>query len=272
MLLALTVLSAGISAHTKDKVAILVAQYGSTVTETCKKTIDLIFEDIKTANPDAEVREAYIADAVRNKMEKMGVHKDSPTDALLKLHLDGYNKVIVLPTLLLDGTEMDVLRKQISKVESLFDNVTVSPPLLNTIGDFQSLFPILVSSAPKSKGGIILVGHGNAYSSTGSYSMIEDMLQESGHDRFFVSTIEGYPTVRSTVVKLKKARIDNVTLIPLLLVCGNHTLTDINGQFRRILEDEGLKVDILFRGLAEVPEVRMLYVNKLANTRRLVKF
>lgn len=268
LLLMLAVFAVSIYAQKNEKVAILVAQYGTSIAETREKTIDLIFEEIKTANPDAEVREAYIAEAVRKKLDKMGVHKDSPIDALLRLHLDGYKKVIVQPTLLLDGTEMGELRKQVSQVEHLFDKVTVGTPLLYTIEDFQRFIPILVSSAPKSKGGIVLVGHGNPYSSTGTYCMLEDMLREAGHDRFFVSTIEGYPTASSTLRWLKKAKLKSVTLVPLLLVCGNHTLQDVNGEFRHALEEAGIEVDILLRGLAEVPEVRQLYLNKVTEARK----
>lgn len=268
LLLMLAVSAVSIYAQKNEKVAILVAQYGSSIAETREKTIDLILEEIKTANPDAEVREAYIAEAVRRKLDKMGVHKDSPIDALLRLHLDGYKKVIVQPTLLLDGTEMGELRKQVSQVEHLFDRVTVGTPLLYTIEDFQRFIPILASSAPESKGGIVFVGHGNPFASTGTYCMLEDMLHEAGHDRYFVSTIEGYPTARSTLLELQKSKIKNVTLVPLLLVCGNHTLHDVNGEFRQALEEAGVGVDVLLRGLAEVPEVRGLYVDKVRRARK----
>lgn len=262
--LMLTIFAVSISAQKVDKEAILVAQYGTSIAETREKTIDLIFDEIKAANPDAEVREAYIAEAVRKKLDKMGVHKDSPIDALLRLHLEGYNKVIVQPTLLLDGTEMEELRKQVSQVEHLFDKVTVGTPLLYTIEDFQRFIPILVSSVPKSKGGVVFVGHGNPYASTGTYTMLGAMLKEAGHDHFFVSTIEGYPTAHSTTIELKKAKEKNVTLVPLLLVCGNHTINDINGDFRNSLQEAGFKTDILFRGIAEVEDIRRLYIEKIA--------
>lgn len=267
LLLMLTVFAVGIYAQKNEKVAILVAQYGTSIAETREKTIDLIFEEIKTANPDAEVREAYIAEAVRKKLDKMGVHKDSPIDALLRLHLDGYKKVIVQPTLLLDGTEMGELRKQVSQVEHLFDKVTVGTPLLYTTEDFQRFIPILVSAAPKSKGSVVFVGHGNPYASTGTYTMLGAMMKEAGHDRFLVSTIEGYPTVQSTITELKRVKEKSVTLVPLLLVCGNHTLNDINGDFRNSLQEAGIKVDTMLRGLAEVQDIRRLYIEKIAMLR-----
>lgn len=266
----LAIVTLAVHAEAADKLAILVAHYGSSVAETRQKTIDVLYEEIKAANPDAEVREAYIADAVRSKLSKQGLHKDSPTDALLRLYLEGYRRVIVQPTLLLDGTEMAELRRQVEGIRSLFGEITLSTPLLYTLEDFSALIPALTASAPKSKGGIVLVGHGNPYSSTGTYCMLEDMLREAGHDRFFVSTIEGYPTASSTLRWLKKAKLKSVTLVPLLLVCGNHTLQDVNGEFRHTLEEAGIEVDILLRGLAEVPEVRQLYLNKVTEARKRI--
>lgn len=264
----LVIVALSVHAQETEKLAILVAHYGSSVAETRQKTIDVLYEDIKGANPDIEVREAYIADAVRSKLSRQGLHKDSPTEALLRLHLEGYRRVIVQPTLLLDGTEMAELRRQVVEVEPLFSEIIISTPLLYTLEDFGALLPVLATSAPESKGGIVFVGHGNPFASTGTYCMLEDMLHEAGHDRYFVSTIEGYPTARSTLLELQKSKIKNVTLVPLLLVCGNHTLHDVNGEFRQALEEAGVGVDVLLRGLAEVPEVRGLYVDKVRRARK----
>ncbi len=245
-------------------IAILVAQYGSSLAETRKKTIDLIFHDIQADNSAVEVREAYIAPYVRKKMAQEGVRVDSPLEAMMRLRLDGYDTVYVLPTLLLDGTEMSELRKEIEKAEPMFKKVVVGSPLLHNLDDFRDVVSILRAASPKAskRDGVVYVGHGNTYSSTGTYSILDNMLKDESADNIFVSTIEGYPTFKTTIRQLQDSKIKHVTLVPLLLVCGNHTLKDIDGDYRSKLESEGFKVDVLFRGLAEIPEIRELYKRK----------
>ncbi len=55
------------------------------------------------------------------------------------------------------------------------------------------------------------------------------MMKAHGLKNFHVSTIEGYPALDATLLQLKETRPKKVTLIPLLLVCGNHTKEDIAG-------------------------------------------
>lgn len=89
-------------------------------------------------------------------------------------------------------------------------------------------------------------------------------MRAAGHDRFHVSTIEGYPTLATTVAQLKRERVRRVTLVPLLLVCGNHTKEDIAGTWRAELERQGFEVTVRMRGLGENADIRALYLDDVA--------
>ncbi|MDE6416471.1 MAG: hypothetical protein K2K68_05535 [Duncaniella sp.] len=45
-------------------------------------------------------------------------------------------------------------------------------------------------------------------------------------------------------------------------MCGNHTLTDIAGEYSDTLRSLGYEPRLLKRGLAELPAVRQLYVDR----------
>ncbi|MFR5757478.1 MAG: sirohydrochlorin cobaltochelatase, partial [Bacteroides cellulosilyticus] len=50
-----------------------------------------------------------------------------------------------------------------------------------------------------------------------------------------------YPTLDATLAQLKETRPKQVTLIPLLLVCGNHTKEDIVGVWKPEMERQVIR-------------------------------
>ncbi len=88
------------------------------------------------------------------------------------------------------------------------------------------------------------------------------MLADRGLAGRHVSTIEGYPTAQSTMRQLARSgkKVRSVKLVPFLLVCGNHTLRDIAGEYADVLRAQGYEPRLLKRGLAELPAVRQIYV------------
>lgn len=80
---------------------------------------------------------------------------------------------------------------------------------------------------------------------------------------FHVSTIEGYPTLEATLLQLKENRVKAVTLVPLLLVCGNHTKEDIAGVWKTELEKQGYRVNVRMHGLGENKAIRRIYIEHI---------
>ena len=77
----------------QKKAAILVTQFGTSFDEGRKASLDVLFNVIKAAYPEYEVREAFSSPRIRKALEKKGIHKDSAEEALLRLKLDGYENV-----------------------------------------------------------------------------------------------------------------------------------------------------------------------------------
>ncbi|MEQ3135141.1 MULTISPECIES: sirohydrochlorin cobaltochelatase [Bacteroides] len=74
---------------------------------------------------------------------------------------------------------------------------------------------------------------------------------------------EGYPTLDATLAQLKETRPKQVTLIPLLLVCGNHTKEDIVGVWKPEMEKAGYQANVRMQGLGEQPAIRKLYMEHI---------
>lgn len=247
------------------RTAVVMAHYGSSNDDTRTKTIGRITEDVRRAFPDITVREAYISPVVRRSMTARGLDAPSPEEALLKLRAEGYDTVYVQPSTLLDGGETAEVRRSVEAVAPFFSHVAMGMPLLYSPADCEEVVKVLLQEPCGDNEAVVFVGHGNMLPGTASYSQLDNMLGVSaGKGVYHVSTIEGYPTLESTLTQLRASKgVKRVRLVPLLLVCGNHTLKDIYGAYAEGVRAAGYQATTELRGLAEIPAIRSLYVERV---------
>lgn len=251
---------------TASKEGLLLVHFGTTFDETRAKTIDAIHEKAVQVFPAMTVREAYTSRIVRKRLAKRGILKDTPVDALLRLRSEGIRTVKIQPSYIIDGIEMDRLRKDVEQVRPFFDSIWVSTPLLYTVEDAEKLCEVLVSrhsADAKKREHVLFIGHGTEGPATALYSQLDYMLRAGGHANYHVATIEGYPTQETALAQIKAMKGRKVTLVPLLFVAGDHANNDIAVEWKEALEKEGLAVDVRLEGLGEVPEIQDLYIEKL---------
>ena len=251
---------------TASKEGLLLVHFGTTFDETRAKTIDAIHEKAVQVFPAMTVREAYTSRIVRKRLAKRGILKDTPVDALLRLRSEGIRTVKIQPSYIIDGIEMDRLRKDVEQVRPFFDSIWVSTPLLYTFEDAEKVCEVLVSrhsADAKKREHVLFIGHGTEGPATALYSQLDYMLRAGGHANYHVATIEGYPTQETALAQIKAMKGRKVTLVPLLFVAGDHANNDIAVEWKEALEKEGLAVDVRLEGLGEVPEIQDLYIEKL---------
>ena len=249
--------------------SLLMVHFGTTYDDTRRNTIDAINEKARKAFPTMTVREAYTSHIVISRLAKRGIRKDTPTEALLKLRSEGVRTVKVQPSYVIDGIEMDRLRKEIEQVRPFFDSIWVSTPLLYSVEDAGKVCEIMVNRHPadnKQREHVLFIGHGTDGPATALYSQLDYMLRANGHANYHVATIEGYPTQTTALAQIKAMKGRKVTLVPLLFVAGDHANNDISVEWKEALEKEGLSVDVKLEGLGEVPEIQDLYIKKINPT------
>ena len=135
------------------------------------------------------------------RLKARGIEKPNPLEALLKLLGDGYTHVIVQSTNIIEGVEMESLRRDVASVARFFKEIRVGNPLLYSVEDAEAVVDILGAGKPE-KGSVVLVGHGTYTPSTATYAMIDYMLKAKGLKNFHVGTIEGYPTFDTMLQKV----------------------------------------------------------------------
>ena len=107
------------------------------------------------------------------------------------------------------------------------------------------------------------MGHGTPHHAGASYGMLQYILDRRGYKNIFVGTVEGYPGLDEVIGDLESRRIEEVVLVPLMVVAGVHAEEDIAGEGRETLEERGIKVDVSMEGMGEIAEIQHLLIHHI---------
>ena len=256
----------------KNKDAILVMTFG---TDTRAKTIDAVEAAIQKAHPDIPVFEAYTSHIIIDRVKaKEGIQKMTPEEAFSKLKAEGYTRVAVVSLDVIPGMEYSydsiITKMQMSK----FKELSLATPLMyfqgtegepDQVVDFlnavKSQFPVMGK-----EDATLIMAHGTPHPGNAYYSVIQDRIEKLGMNNVFVYSVEGRPNLDDVIPKLKAKGFKNVTLMPIMMVAGDHANNDMAGDdpdsHKSILTKAGFKVNTYIHGLGENENVRALYIQR----------
>lgn len=249
-----------------DKAALLMVHFGTTYDDTRAATIDAINAKARAEFPDMRVEEAYTSRIVISRLAKRGVTRLNPRQALLKLAAEGYTHVFIQSTNVIDGIEAAALRAEADYMVPFFKEVRVGRPLLYSVDDCLKVVSEIASrhaAAAEGKGSVVLVGHGTHTPANAIYSQVDYMFTATGHPRFHVATVEGYPTLDDVIARLKAEKARSVLLVPFMFVAGDHARNDIDGEWRDALVKEGFTVSTALEGLGQIPAIQDIYIDHI---------
>lgn len=245
-----------------DKAAIVMVYFGTTHDDTRALTIDRLTEQVQETFPDFKVREAYTSRTVIQRLAKRDITKKTPLEELDWLKRHGYTHVIVQPTTLIEGVEMEALRREVAGVSGDFKDIRVGTPLLYTPDDYRAVAATL-GTVPSDGRAVVWVGHGTYIPATAQYAMLGDVMNVEGHEHHFVVTLEGYPMLSDTEARIRKSGAERVVLCPLMFVAGDHAKNDIAGEMKEQLEAKGHQVETILKGLGEYEGIRAVFIDHI---------
>ena len=108
-----------------DKAALLMVHFGTTHDDTRALTIDAINAKAQAAFPELKFQEAYTSRIIIRRLKERGITKLTPLDAMLKLRSEGYTHLIVQSTNIIDGVEMESLRRDVESALPFFKEIRV---------------------------------------------------------------------------------------------------------------------------------------------------
>ena len=263
--------------RTTGKRAILVVSFGTTFADTRKATIDAVTDKMKAAFPGYEVRQAFTSRIIiKRLMDRDGLKYDTEKQALQKLVADGFTDVLIQPLHVEAGEEYEQLMGIVAGFEKAFASIKVGRPILYYTGqegakpdDYRIALKAVQPQLPKlgPNDAVALMGHGGVAPANAAYGALQLKIQDVGMKGVYIFTVEGYPSLDDMIATMKKNKVKNVTLMPFMLVAGDHANNDMAGDepdsFKSQLVKAGFKVKVVIRGLGENTAIQDIYVQHL---------
>ena len=245
---------------------LLVVSFGTSYNDNRAATIGAVESAMETAFPDYAVRRGFTSNIIIEHIQRRdGVVIDDVTEALARAKANGVKNLLVQPTHLMNGYEYGDLVKELEACAGDFESVKIGAPLLTTDEDFAVVAQAMVDAAAghdDGKTAVCYMGHGTEAASNGIYARMQKHLSDSGHDNFFVGTVEAEPTAEDLVKLVKAAGYEKVVLRPMMIVAGDHANNDMAGDgedsWKSVFTAAGFQVTCEINGLGELEAIQQL--------------
>lgn len=245
---------------------LLVVSFGTSYNDNRAATIGAVESAMETAFPDYAVRRGFTSNIIIEHIQRRdGVVIDDVTEALARAKANGVKNLLVQPTHLMNGYEYGDLVKELEGCVSDFESVRIGAPLLTTDEDFAAVAQAMVDAAAgydDGKTAVCYMGHGSEAAANGIYARMQQHLTGSGHDNFFVGTVEAEPTAEDLVKLVKAAGYEKVVLRPMMIVAGDHANNDMAGDgedsWKSVFTAAGFQVACEVNGLGELEAIQQL--------------
>lgn len=259
------------SGDKSSKRAILVVSFGTSYNETREATIGAVEKEISASFSDYDVRRAFTSQTIIDKLkERDGIEIDNVTEAMDRLVSDGVKTLIVQPTHIMNGIEYDEMVRMIEPYKDRLESISYGAPMLSADDDYDKVIDVLAEEIPQigePDTAVVFVGHGSEHFANAAYAALAYRFQSRGYGNCFVGTVEAFPDIDDVKTRLKAGGAKKVTLLPFMIVAGDHATNDIcgeeDGTWYTELKKEGYEVTAVKKGLGEYPGLRALFIDHI---------
>ncbi|MDR5588002.1 sirohydrochlorin cobaltochelatase [Clostridium aquiflavi] len=255
------------------KKAILVVSFGTSHLDALENSIERIENKIKYEFKDYEIFRAFTAHKIIKKLKNVNnIDIATPEEALEDLYKKGFKEVIIQPLHIIPGEEFDYIKGVAKMYKDKFSSLKLGRPIFyyQGIEDAPQDYTLFINSIEtllKKNECTILFGHGTPHCCNSVYGCLQSVLVDEGYDNVFVGTVEGYPTFETVLKRVKRKNINNVTLVPLMVVAGDHVKNDMASEeedsWKSMFLNERINAEAYIHGLGEIDEFTNLYISRI---------
>lgn len=262
-----------------NKDAILIMSFGTTFPETRAKTIEATVKQIQAAHPDTKVVLAFTSHIIIDRVKaNEGITIPTPEQALEQLKAEGYNRVALTSLDIIPGIEYKYKTAVFDVYKTQFKKMTIGTPLMYWMGqenqrdDVETTMKALGSQLPQlgKDDAVLIMAHGTPDPANAYYAVMQDRLNDLYNGKVLIYTVEGHPNLENVIAQLKADNVKNVTMMPFMMVAGDHATNDMAGDeedsHKSILIKEGFNVKTYLHGLGENENIRQLFVDRADET------
>lgn len=259
----------------QNKDAILVMSFGTTFKDSREKTIEATVKAIQAAHPNVKVVTSFTSHIIIDRIkEKEGIEIPTPEAALQQLKKEGYTRVALCSLDVIPGVEYAYDKAIFNEYKDSFKKMTLGTSLIYWQGqeeqrdDVAETLKALSTQFPKvaNDEAILIMAHGTPHPANAYYSVIQAGINRMNLKNTYIYTVEGWPSLETIIPELKAKGIKTVTLMPMMMVAGDHANNDMAGDepdsHKSILMEEGFKVNTYLHGIGENKAIRDLFVDR----------
>lgn len=252
----------------KQMKGIIVASFGTSYKHTLEKTIECIEARIVQAFKEAEVCRAFTSHMIIKKIkERDGIDTHTPQEAIEAMIARGIKDIHVQPLHVIPGYEYDKVKKAVAMGNHKAGvTISIGQPLLSQEDHYDDLIDAIFSEIDVEgpDHALVLMGHGTHHHANACYSMLQAKINDRT-SHVYIANVEGYPEFDA--IKDKLQAYDHVSLMPLMIVAGDHAINDMAGDeetsFKSILQGQGKAVTCILKGLGELALVQDIFVSRV---------
>ncbi len=231
-------------------------------------TIGAIENAMEEAFPEYAVRRGFTSQIIIDHVKSRdNVAIDNVKQALDRAVENGVKTLVIQPTHLMDGLEYHELVDEVAQYSDAFEHLAIGKPLLTSEADFQAVEQAITEATAEyddGKTAICFMGHGTEAASNAVYETLQDQLTQSGHENYYIGTVEAEPSLDTVLSAVQKGTYERVILVPLMIVAGDHANNDMAGEeadsWKSTFEAAGYQVECLLNGLGELESIQKILV------------
>ena len=238
------------------KKAIIAVSFGTTHRDAAESCILPVEDALRAAFEGCEVCRAWTSRIILRRMRERGEPVMGVDEAIARLRGEGCESICLASTHIIRGKEYEML------VEAA-GGLPVSAPLLDTEADLTWMAGLLDGIAGEEGRTLLVMGHGTDHAADGTYARLRAQLT----DRVKLACVEGEYSLDGIMDDLERVPGRKLTLMPLMLVAGDHAKNDLAGDgedsWRSRLTARGFDAAVRLQGLGSLEAVQRRIVEKV---------
>ena len=246
------------------KKTLIVVSFGTSHADAEQSCILPVEAALREAFPDWEVRRAWTSRRIVQKLAANGERIDNELEAIARAKASGSERIALVSTHIIRGHEYDMACDACMSYDACDagGRLPISAPLLDTDADLAWMAGLLGDIALETGGTLLVMGHGTEHSADDTYDCLRGFLPE----RVKLACVEGAHSLDGMMDALEALPEKKLTLMPLMLVAGDHAKNDMAGEaedsWKCRLEARGFEVSARMQGLGSLEAVRRRFVEK----------
>lgn len=252
------------------KQAIIFTSFGVADAKARAECIDKTVSLLAATFLEFTVCQAFTSVFIKKKLASAGIMRDSLPEALEKLALAGFQRVIIQPSHLTCGEEFE--QKVVTAARAYkkqFKQLLLGKPIFADDAFYAKVIAAVLPGLDLKRGEqLVWLGHGSPHQHNPVYETLQ-AYADVNKLPINIGVLEPNDTPDFAMVlkRLKQTGAKDVLLSPLLLAGGRHVAKDLagsgNDSWQSRLVQANFKVRVDKRGLGEFADFQKLYLAKV---------